>query len=186
MAANSSGENTTDQAENTLQFINNAQNKLKLSNESKIILLIGNSGSGKTTLSHYVAGDYSKLLSIEPTDGEMHCEIHDGLDPDVDTVSSTTVSRTLVPEMMIDESKFVWCDCPGFGDTRNTTVEIATTFLIKSVIDNALNVKIVLVVNHGAVVEGYDRFDLDEIITHTTELVKNVERYKESVSMVVT
>lgn len=187
LAVNSSGENTTDRAEDTLRFINNAQNKLKLSSESKIIFLIGNTGSGKSTLSHYVAGDYSKLLSIEPTEGdEMYYAIQDGLDPDVDTASSTTVSRTLVPEIMIDESEFVWCDCPGFGDTRNTTVEIATTFLIKSVIDNALNAKIVLVVNHGAVVGGYDRSDLERLITHTTELVKNVERYKESVSMVVT
>lgn len=150
LTAVSSGENKTDQAGNSLQFINNAQTQLKLTSESKIVLLIGNTGSGKSTLAHYVAGDYSKLFSVEPSDGEMYYTVYDGLDPNIDAASSTTVSRTLVPEMLIDESKFVWYDCPGFGDTRNTTVEIATTFLIKSVIENALNVKIVLVVNHGS------------------------------------
>lgn len=189
MASSANGENnttSTDETGNTLQFINNVQNKLKLSSESKIILLIGNSGSGKSTLTHYLASDFSKMLSIEPSDDKMDYTIYDGMDPDVDKITSTTVSRTLVPEMVIDDSNFVWYDCPGFGDTRNTTVEIATTFLIKSVIENALSIKIVLVVNHGAVVEGYDRFDLDKLFTHTTELLRNIDRYTNSISMVVT
>lgn len=178
--------NTTDLVEETFEFINNVQNRLKLTAESNIILLIGNTGSGKTTLAHYVAGNYSKLLAIEPVGDNMDYKIYDSLDPDADRVLSTAVSRTLVPEMVIDESNIVWYDCPGFGDTRNTTVEIAATFLIKNVIENALNVKIVLVLNHGSVVEGYNRFDLAKLIRHTTDLVPNIDRYKHSISMVVT
>lgn len=88
--------------------------------------------------------------------------------------------------MVIDEAGNVWYDCPGFEDTRSETVEITTTFLIKSVIENASNVKVVLVVNYGSVAEGYDRIDFDHLLTHVTQLIKNIERYKNSVSLVLT
>lgn len=52
------------------------------------------------------------------------------------------------PEMIIDESDNVRYDCPGLGDKRNETVEKATTFSIESVIENASNMKVVLVVDY--------------------------------------
>lgn len=176
---------SADSVDSTFEFINQVQSNLKLTKNPNIILVIGNSGSGKSTLVHYIAGDYSKLVSLEPIGDETEYKVHDGLDPDVSNIVSTTVSRTLVPEMIVDEGKNVWYDCPGFGDTRNQTVEIATTFMIKSVIENALSVKIVLVVNYASVTESYDRFDLERLMTHATQLIKNIDRYKNSVSLVV-
>lgn len=176
---------SADSVESSFEFINQVQNNLKLTNNPNIILVIGNSGSGKSTLVHYIAGDYSKLVSSEPIGDETEYKIDDGLDPEIGSIVSTTVSRTLVPEMIIDEKKNVWYDCPGFGDTRNRTVEIATTFMIKSVIENALSVKIVLVVNYASVTESYDRFDLERLMTRATQLIKNIDRYKNSVSLVV-
>lgn len=178
-------ENSTDSAEKTLQFIREMQTKLKFTKNPNIILVVGNTGSGKSTLVHYVAGDYSNLISIEPDGDDAEYIIYDGLDSEISEIVSTTKSRTLVPEMVIDEAGKVWYDCPGFGDTRNHTVEIASTFLIKSVIDNASNIKVVLVVNYGSVTKSYDRSDLDRLLTHATQLIENIDRYKNSVSLVV-
>lgn len=177
--------NETDSVESTFAFIERTKAKLELTKDPNIILLIGNPGSGKSTLVHYVAGDYSKLISIEPDGDESDFKIHDGLDPELDEIISTTESRTLVPEMVIDEKGNVWYDCPGFADTRNRTVEIASTIFIKSVIENASNIKIVLVVNYASVTEGYDRLDLDRLMTHATQLIKHIDRYKYSVALVV-
>lgn len=177
MAANS--------VEKTFEFINRMQRKLKFTKNPNITLVIGNTGSGKSTFVHYVAGDCSKLISIEPVGDESDYKIHDGLDPEIGEIQSTTVSRTLVPEMIIDEAGNVWYDCPGFGDTRSVTIELATTFLIKSVIEKAANVKIVLVVNYASVTESYDRADFDNLMRRATQLIRNIDRYKHCVSLVV-
>lgn len=180
-------ENASDSVEETFEFINQAKEKLKLVNNAEIIVVVGNTGSGISTLVHYAAGDYSKLISIDP-DEHSDYEIDDRLDPKFDSKSITglTESRTFVPEMVIDEQNNVWYDCPGFANIHNETIEIASSFLIKSVIESASKVKIVLVVNYASVTKGYDRFDFDRLLTHASQLITNIERYKDSVSLVVT
>lgn len=177
---------TSDSADFIFDYVNKARNSLKLSPTPNIVLVTGMTGEGKSTLTHYMTGDYSKMISIEPTGAGAEYTIYDGLDPDVNKTNSATESRTFVPELNIDEEKNVFYDCPGFADTRNETVEIATTFLIKSVIENAKTMKIVLVVNYESVTEGHDRQDFDNSLTRLTELVQNVKRFENSISIVIT
>ena len=143
-------------------FINILQAKLKLPPIPSINLVVGNTGVGKSTFVHYVAGDYSKMLSRRMG---RKLKIIDGLDPELNRTTFATESRTLVPEMMVDEAGYVWYDCPGFGDTHNETVEIATSFLIKKVIEHASFVKIILVVDYEAVTEGYTRDAFDKLLS---------------------
>ncbi|XP_055307695.1 uncharacterized protein LOC129571849 isoform X2 [Sitodiplosis mosellana] len=182
-----SSDNDIDSAANTLQFVNESQAKLKLTNNSNIILVIGNTGSGKSTLVHYVTGDYSKMISKEPENPNfIDFEIEDGLDLESGTIRSSTVSQTFIPEMSVDEKQNVWYDCPGFHSTRNETIEIATTFLIRSVIESASSVKLVLVVDYDSVTRGHSRSDFDELLSHATQLLKTVKPFENSVSVVVT
>lgn len=185
VAANIHAEQNVDRADEALQFIDGVQNQLKLTNQKNIILLVGITGSGKSTLTHYVAGNFSRMNATESPDDEDEFIIYDGMDPNIGQAISTTVSRTLVPEMVVDEDNHVWYDCPGFADTRNTTVEIATSFLIQSVIENAVNVKIVLVVNYGGVTKSNDRLYLPKLLDHTLQLIPKIERYLSSVSIVI-
>lgn len=175
--------NSTDSTEKTLDFVNKARAKLKLTNSPDIILVVGTTGVGKSTTVHCVATECSKVISIE-TDTEYI--VQDSLDVEQGDIKSTSASRTLTPEMIIDRSGNVWYDCPGFGDTRNETVEIATTFLIKSVIENASNIKIVLVVDYDSVTKGHNRDGFDRLLSRTTQLIKNVRHFQNSVSLVVT
>lgn len=182
-----SPEKPNDSAEEALEFVNNAVRKVVLAQDEKIALFFGNTGCGKTTLIHYVACDFSKLLSIEPPNlNSIDFVIRDELDPDVNITTSSTVSRTLIPEKIVDNEQNVWYDLPGLGDTRNETAEIAATFLMKKVIESASSVKIVLVVNYASVTDGNNRDDFDNLLSGALQLIKNVKRFENSVSLVVT
>lgn len=172
-----------DKPSDTLMFINDLQIKLKLPSSRKINLVVGNTGVGKSTYVHYAAGDIKKIFSKK---FGRKLKIIDGLDPELNKTTFATESRTLVPEMVIDENGYVWYDCPGFGDTHNETVEIATSFLIKKIIENASYVKIILIIDYEAVTEGYNRDSFDILLSRATQLIKNIERYKNSLSLVIT
>lgn len=179
-------ETAKDSTEKTFEFVNKARELLQLSTNPNIILVIGNTGVGKSTMVHYATGNYSKIIAIEPDENSSEYRIYDGLDADIDNTDPSTVSRTLVPEMNVDEEKNVWYDCPGFSDTRNKTVEISGAFLIKTVIENAKTIKAVLLVNYESVTVGHDRQDFDALLTRTIELILNMERFENSVSIVIT
>lgn len=177
--------NVVDSTDDTLKFIRNSQSQLNLPKNSNIILVIGNTGCGKSTLVHYVAGDYSRIKSID--DGQsVDLMVRDELDPGVDSIKSTTISRTFIPETNIDDEQNVWIDCPGFGDTRNQTIEIAAAFLIKSIIESAKSIKIVMVADFQSVTKSYNRNSFDKLLSHTTQLITNIKRFENSVSFVVT
>lgn len=174
----------TDTAETTLNFVNNAQSKLTPMKNANIILVIGTTGCGKSTLVHYLACDYSRIESID--DGiSTDFIVRDGLDQDVNNAVHSTVSRTLLPQIYVDDDKNVFVDNPGFEDTRNQTVEIATTFLIKSIIESASTIKIVLIADYGSVTNSYSRNAFDNLLSRTTQLIKNIQRFENSVSLVV-
>lgn len=175
----------TDTTETTLQFVNNAQRKLNTRNHPNIIMVLGMTGSGKSTLIHNLACDNSKLMSID--DGKhIDFVVLDELDAEVDAHVSSTVSRTFIPKAYIDTEQNVFIDCPGFEDTRNRTVEIANAFLMKTTIESASTIKIVLTIEFSSVTDSYNRDGLDKLLSRATQLIKNVRRYVNSMSLVVT
>lgn len=175
----------TDTTETTLQFVNNAQRKLNTRNHPNIITVLGITGSGKSTLIHNLACDNSKLISMD--DGKnIDFVVRDELDAELDPIVSSTVSRTFIPKAYIDEEQNVFIDCPGFEDTRNTTVEIATAFLMKMSLESALNIKMAITVEYSSVTDSYNRDGLDKLLSSATQLLKNVKRYENSMSLVVT
>lgn len=176
---------STNSAGNTLRFVNRAQSKLNLTKDADLILVIGNTGCGKSTLVHYVAADYSRIFAERPKIRGQPLVVRDELDPVKEQQTSSSQSRTLIPEMITDEEKHIWVDSPGFGDTRNATVEIATTFLIKKVIESAANLKLVLVVNYNSVIISGSRDDFDNLLARTTQLIPNVTHFANSVTLVV-
>lgn len=177
------GGNITDSTETTLNYVNTLRGRLELTNNPNIILVIGITGVGKSTLLHCIATDCSRILSIE---NEVEYSIIDELDDEAGNITSTSVSRTLLPKSIVDSTQNVWYDCPGFGDTRNETVEIATAYLTKCVIENAKGVKIVLVVDFDSITRGHNRDGFDRLLSRTTQLIKNTENYENSFSLVIT
>lgn len=176
-------ESYSDSTENTLNFVNALHGQLKLTDNPDVILVLGITGVGKSALVHCISTDCSRLLSI---DKDVEYVVIDELDVGYGNITSTSVSRTLVPEAIVDSTQNIWYDCPGFGDTRNETVEIATTYLIKRVIENAKRVKVVLVVDFDSITRGHNRDGFDRLLSRTTQLIKNPEKFERSYSLVIT
>lgn len=174
-----------DVVEETLDFLSKGSESLKLTDKPESVLIIGNTGSGKSTLVHYAAVDPSKVESVETDDPDaVDFIVVDHLDADSSN-TSTTVSRTIVPELVSDEGGNPWYDCPGFSDTRNSSVEIATTYFVKMVVDKAKFLKIVFVVNYASVTPGYDRIDFDTLVNHGVAFIKDIDRYRDSIALIV-
>lgn len=138
---------------------------------------------GKSTLIHCISTDCSRLLSI---DKGLEYVVIDELDAGFGNITSTSVSRTLVPEAIVDSTQNTWYDCPGFGDTRNETVEIATTYLIKRVIQHAKRVKVVLVIDFDSITRGHNRDGFERLLSRATHLIRNIKKYESSFSLVIT
>lgn len=173
----------SDSAGDAMKFIDEVLEKLPTIKSENVVLVVGYTGNGKSALVHYLTGDNSKLTAIK---AGIYFTIQDGLDPEKDRNISATESRTLIPEVVNDENQTVWIDCPGFGDTRNSTIEIAIAFSIKHVIESATNVKFVLVVNYDWVSDSGNRDGFDKLLARVTEMIKNVTQIENSVSLVVT
>lgn len=147
-----------------------------------VVLVLGNTGSGKSTLIQWLRGN-SQLLSIEVAKGTGEYLITDNNNR---IGNSTTTSQTLFPELILDGNSNYFYDCPGFQDTRNATYDIAASFFIRKVIKHAKSVKLLFVVSYPSVRKGVDRIDFPKFLTHATKLVQNIEKFKDSIAMVVT
>lgn len=173
-------ENDADSVENTFEFIKRAQRHFNFTENQNIILVIGDSDSDKSLLVQYVADNYSNLTSIEPVEATTEYQTDDGFDTGIENDVMTSLLRTIVPNRFIDDSNNVWYDLSASRETGNQTVQITTKFLVERVIRTAENVKIVLVLDNV-----FSTIELDRLLVHATELIKNVDRYNSSGSLVV-
>ncbi|CAH1406501.1 unnamed protein product [Nezara viridula] len=170
---------------NIYDFLKNGDKQIKYSPSKDIVLLLGNTGSGKSTLTHYISGNAHKLLSQEVEEGTGEYVIVD--QQDKISSASTIVSQTIYPDLVEDATtNTIYYDCPGFSDTRSAAHEIAATYFIKKVIDSASAVKMVFVVSHHSVTRGADRQDFILMLQHATDFIKQMDKFKNSIALVVT
>lgn len=83
------------------------------------VLCLGVTGEGKSSLLNYLCGTDYKKKRIK---GKSVVEVVSGTE--VARVGNTTISQTLLPQVIPSNRSFVWVDLPGFGDTRGTAEEI--------------------------------------------------------------
>lgn len=138
---------------------------------------------GKSTLVHLLAGNPNHLRSIASDEDSEDFIIEHLYDDKIGNV--TFQSKTIYPDLIVDENSVPYYDCPGFSDTRTTSIEIATTYFTKKVISNAVRLKIIFVVNFHSMMRGTSsRKDFAEFVQHATELLKNVQQYKNGIVLV--
>ena len=170
--------------DNTFKLLKEGEKNIMLSEQYKnIILVVGYTGSGKSTFTQWIAGDNSKLISREEVNNSGEFIIEDG-----NRISTSTInSKTIFPELVVDsKTQSAFYDCPGFSDTRSTSHDISSTYFIKTVADYVSRIKIVLVVSHHSVRTGVSRNKFSDLIKHVSNLIKNIEKFKKSIAMVVT
>jgi hypothetical protein len=151
--------------------------------QPKTTLFIGKTGTGKSTLAHFIVGNQN-LEAKRVEKSSEDCNIFDG---DVKISVSTTQSKTLYPEFINDPaSGSVLADCPGFHDTRSYKHDIAATIFTKQLANNVKNLKLIAVISHHAVRKGESRTEFTELLGHLAEFLTNVEKYRDSIALVVT
>lgn len=139
--------------------------------------------TGKSTLVHLLAGNPSFLRSIESDEDSDDFIIEHVSENKIGNV--TFQSRTIYPDLLIDDKNVHFYDCPGFSDTRTTSIEIATAYFTKKVISYADRLKIMFVVNYNSMLKGLSsRTDFTKFVQHATEFLKNVTLYKGGIILV--
>ncbi|WP_009630070.1 GTPase [Synechocystis sp. PCC 7509] len=143
----------------------------------QLVFVVGNSGTGKSTLISYLAGDdlvaktiNGKLIIDNNTTSDI--EIGHGLE-----------SKTFFPQFK-DILGTIYCDMPGFGDTRGIVEEIAKAIFMKKVSDYINNVKILVTIAYSDIdarAEG-----LRSLIKNLSSFIRNINDFDNGINIIVT
>nr|XP_018902273.1 PREDICTED: uncharacterized protein LOC109033885 [Bemisia tabaci]XP_018902274.1 PREDICTED: uncharacterized protein LOC109033885 [Bemisia tabaci] len=173
------------EAEAVLDLLNDGEAKLERGYHEKAVLVLGNTGSGKSTLTQFLSGNDLNLTSFETEEGLGDFIIQDTSGRISN--GSATMSWTIFPEAMLDsKSGTVFFDCPGFSDTRSAAHDIAATYFTMKTIENIGRVKLLFTVAYSSVRVGQDRHDFMELAEHIVTMVKNLDKFQDSIALVVT
>lgn len=160
-------------------ILRDGEGKIKSSENKNLVLVLGNVLAGKSAFTQWIAGDNSKLISKEKM-GEFVIE-------DGNRIGSSTGldSKTIFPELVENDGS-AYYDCPGF-DSKMSSLDLAKTYFIKKISESSKyseSIKIVFVINYLSVKTGTDQENFLKLIRHSRELLKDVNKFKESISIV--
>lgn len=164
-----------------LQDIQKEYENFEMSEQKQFVLLLGTTGTGKSTLASLLTG--ANLTSIKISDGIF--SIKD--DKDLISGISTTVSKTKVPNLMIDKvTNTTFYDCPGFADSRGVVIDFAATRSIRDLLNFSNKIKILLTISYESVHQTGNRQGFTDLIKHVVNLIGNFEKYENGLALVVT
>lgn len=170
-------------ATSIIKFIEENSAKIQFTPQKDLILMLGTTGAGKSTLTSFLTGANLESIETLKDSGEFVLVDRNGLI----TRKSTTISKTVVPNLMIDDqSGLTYYDCPGFSDSRGVANDISVSYLIKKLINSAKAVKLVFAVSFSSVRNGGDRRGFMELLNHATAFIKDVNKYRDAIALIVT
>lgn len=165
-----------------LEFLRNQSEKSRFGTEKNITLLLGITGSGKTSLGLLLTDEEILSIEIEGTGEYILIDKKDQINRD-----SAITSKTIVPELMVDKrSGAVYFDCPGFIDTRGLPHDLSVAYFIKKLLRFADFIKFVFVIASSSVKISGDRREFIELAKYATTLIKDIEKYRNGIALVVT
>lgn len=108
-----------------------------------LVVLLGGTGSGKSTFMHILAGKKLVLhhdqYGIPILDAEVPWEEF--------TIGHDHESQTEIPGIWFDKKRnIIFCDCPGFYDTKGPMQEIINLFVIFTLLTYVKQLKVALLI----------------------------------------
>lgn len=169
-----------DSVASILEFVQSNVGKIKTCSNKKVVLVCGNTGAGKTTLVLLLTK--ANLTSKEINTKEFMISDENDLISGI----STTEAHTIIPNLMIHKDT-IFYDCPGFNDTRGVENDISVSYVNQKLINEAASIKFLFAVNFNSVRNfSGDRRDFKSMAKHATTFIKNVDKYKDGIALIVT
>lgn len=169
----------------TIDMVQKGNKVLSEYNDKEVVLVIGKTGVGKSTLVNYLSGNEVEAADC---DGEYFIKAKESPYKESAPVISPPdklESETTIPNRWHDKSTgVIYVDCPGFEDTNGAVQDIANAFYIKKMFEIP-RVKILLVVQESTFRENKGDV-LVNLLVKISELVKDIDKYVPSMSLVVT
>lgn len=110
----------------------------------EILVVLGSTGAGKSTIINYLHG--CKLIR---SDKVALVSKESEVKP-ITTIGHGHHSSTFIPNIIAsDESKIIFCDAPGFNDSRGSAINIINMVNIHQILSSAARVKFLVLLNYS-------------------------------------
>ncbi|MDR0555589.1 MAG: hypothetical protein LBG20_01080 [Holosporaceae bacterium] len=144
------------------------------------VLVVGATGGGKSTLVHLLAG-IPLIVRKDAQLGDFSLEPQRMLF----AVAPGPNSVTTVPGFWSDQNGIVYCDCPGFKDTRGPNQEIINAFTVDQLFTEPSKIKVLLVAEAAEVMA--DRSGgVKEQLHRLMQLIPDIRQLQAGVAIVIT
>lgn len=185
VVSSGNSESDIDSTKTIVDFLQQQDDQLeKIEIRPMSVLLFGNTGCGKSTLASLLTD--AELESVETFPGSAQYVIVDRNDR-ISRPNETITSKTLIPELLVDVSTNTsYYDCPGFEDTRSVKHDIAVTYSLKRLLDFSRAVKLLFLTTYTSVKAAGDRDDFVKLAGHAITLIKNIDKFRDGIALVVT
>lgn len=166
-------------AQSILDYLKEHDNNFILGSQKDVVLTLGITGSGTTTLTSLITDAELESVAID-SDYRI-------VDKNV-RISDSIGFQTVISNVIIDEQNCVVIyDFPGFCAKRDVKNDLMATFAIRKVLNFAESVKFLFTVSYESFqVAIDDRRNFLELVRYATELIKDIEKYRDAISLVVT
>ncbi len=156
----------------------------QITSTDEVILFVGNTGAGKSTLINYLSGctltarqdGLSWVINVQ--------------NPVTDIGNDGTRAATFLPTLCRDVSgntNRIYCDLPGFNDTRGLAQKLANACLIREAAARASGIKVVVVVSLDSLRSTEGRVEnFQSCIEQIVQLIPSLNDSRSSISLVVT
>ncbi len=118
-----------------------------------VLLVVGGTNVGKSTIINYLCGH--RLLRRQNSSGEILLDVESCEMGQVARIGhAPRVSATLLPEIFQLQTDLYICDTAGFYDTRGELLRLLQAIHINTIISNAKNIKILVILQDASLKEN--------------------------------
>lgn len=157
-----------------LSLICDGEKQLPFPPGVEVVALIGRTGASKSTTVEILA-EVHQGHGLALNGQNIITEQND---------TSSTRSKTLIPVWFYNNrTNTLFLDCPGFEDTRGPEYDIAVAHFNRLLLSKTQQLKLILVEAYSNVVRGGERNALPTLLHHVTGLVRNIDKYRNSIAL---